>query len=43
MEEVFVGYCVDIHSRVFDDKLRKHCEEPSGVGFDVIPCKLDCD
>jgi len=42
IEEVVVGYCVDINSSVFDDKLRKHSEEPSGDDFDVISCKLDC-
>jgi hypothetical protein len=39
IEEVVVGYIVDINSSMFDDKLRKHSQEPSGSGDGVISCK----
>ena len=33
IEEVVVGYCVDINSGVFDDKIRKHSEAPIDDGL----------
>ena len=39
---VRVRYCVDINCSVFDDKLRKHSQEPSFDGFGVISYKRGC-